>query len=75
MHIDIEFSGAVDLIAEEYMTTLDAIEAWAQVQQIEISMGYADNILTVTLPSREDYGLWVMTYKSPYRLDCSGYER
>lgn len=75
MHIDIHFHGTIDIIAEQYIATLDEIQAWQRQNQIAVSLGYADNVLTVTLLRRQDYSLWVLTYRGPYHLECGGWEQ
>ena len=74
MHVDIHFAGTIDQIAEQYMDALEAINEWTQLNTVTVGMGFTNNVLTVTLPRREDYSLWVMTYKGPYDLHCGGWE-
>jgi len=74
MHIDIIFTGSIDQISEIYMDTVETVNEWSRTNEVDVNMGWANDVLTITLPDRLDYGLWVSTYLGPYTLDCGGWE-
>jgi hypothetical protein len=74
MHIEIEFHGDIGLKAEQYMSVLEQLEMWSKTNQIEVKMAYSDPVLTVFLPAKEDYSIWVLTWLDPYILYRDGWE-
>ena len=74
MHIEIEFLGTVEQKAEQYISVLDQLENWQKINEIDVKMTYSDPVLTLILPDRESYSMWVMTWPDSYRIIHYGYE-
>ena len=74
MHIEIEFFGDTTMIAEQYISILDPLQEWSEINEVNYQTDFVDNILRIVLPTRDDYSLWVMTWRGAYLLRVEGYE-
>jgi hypothetical protein len=68
MHIEIAFTGHIESIAGQYIATLEQVENWLKINQIESEIGWNDNKMILKLTNLDDYILWLSTSRLQYTI-------
>lgn len=68
MHIEIEFTGDIVTVAEQYMATLEVVKNWLKTNEIRSEIGWNDGKMILKLADLDSYILWLGTYSDRYTI-------